>query len=230
MFRAPLGILDFPRQECQLNRKRGELRELSMHSKQLTMNNNETKSDSAQAEVLGIIHQFCIEYELVACLFLPLVNASTCAVSTTPSLHVQSVCGVCYHIAVALMIYAVPLVATMITKLLFLLAVQIKQKEDGNSGLVKSLTSWWISRKSEVQLTYTKMSKGIIYDTAGRRTNPRPGEHSNCPKLKANPPKIQILDLYIVYFCWYLQSSVALWCHDLFIAWSARGCRFISVI
>lgn len=61
MFCASLGILDFPRQECHLNRKRGKLRELSMHSKQLTMNNNKKKkSDSTKPVVLWIIHQFCI--------------------------------------------------------------------------------------------------------------------------------------------------------------------------
>lgn len=36
-----LGILDFPRQECQLNRKRDQLRELSLHRRQGTMENKD---------------------------------------------------------------------------------------------------------------------------------------------------------------------------------------------
>lgn len=60
MFCTLLGILDFPHQECQLNRKRDKLRELSIPSKQVTMNNKERekKSDSSQTTVLWMIHHF----------------------------------------------------------------------------------------------------------------------------------------------------------------------------
>lgn len=76
MFCTSLGILDFPLQECQLNRKRGKLRELSMHSKQLTMNNKAKNPDSSQRVVLWIIHQRCIGivHELIPCLLISLVN------------------------------------------------------------------------------------------------------------------------------------------------------------
>lgn len=48
MFCSLLGILDFPHQECQLNRKSDKLRELSMHSKQVTMNNKEERKNQAK--------------------------------------------------------------------------------------------------------------------------------------------------------------------------------------
>lgn len=113
MFCTSLGILDFPHQECQLNRKRRKLRELSIHSKQLTMNNK------ANQLVLWIIHQFGIGtvHELSSCLFILVADMS--------SFHIYSFISVPATLWLSLLLYnhvndlrynVVLLVLTVITR------------------------------------------------------------------------------------------------------------------